>query len=309
LDRQLDRSQEFDTRKKVRRHARALYFEACTQARRHKRQFVRVFCLLLLRSQEQIAAVLPSRQSPSLSRFGSPARRKRAFCRAVLTRRSNTHGSAAADPVDVSSREIAGASVTLIDGDGKSRAVRTGPSGAFRFIGVAAGFYRLSGEKTGFRGNTTELTFPDDKPLTLVLLREPDAGGGPLATNGCAIANALPAIASARIGVVPGKQSPSVAGGDRLAAGRRPHTCKQLRQVCVDLAFTDAEPVGDLASGVSVSQQLKRRPLSRRDLKHQGTSHKVESNGSPSDRHCAGRIRWRVLGRAGGRPATTNVMT
>jgi hypothetical protein len=82
---------------------------------------------------------------------------------------------------DINSIEIAGASVTLIDGDGKSRAVTTGPSGGFRFFPVGAGYYRLNGEKSGFRANYTNLTIPGDKPLTLVLLREPD-GDGSLAT-------------------------------------------------------------------------------------------------------------------------------
>ena len=85
---------------------------------------------------------------------------------------------------DINSIAIPGASVTLIDGDGKSRAVITGPSGAFRFFPAAAGSYRLNGEKVGFRANYTNLNIPDDKPLTLVLLREADDGTRSTGTTG-----------------------------------------------------------------------------------------------------------------------------
>jgi hypothetical protein len=74
---------------------------------------------------------------------------------------------------NANSEELDDVLVTLIDEHGNERAAATRAVGAFRFFPVAVGHHRVTGTKPSFRANATYVAVPNDRPVTLVRLREP----------------------------------------------------------------------------------------------------------------------------------------
>ena len=74
---------------------------------------------------------------------------------------------------DTNSVSLSDGLVTLVDDQGNMRTAATRAVGAFRFFPVPAGHYRVAARKSGFRSNEKDLAVPYDRPVTLVLLREP----------------------------------------------------------------------------------------------------------------------------------------
>ena len=76
---------------------------------------------------------------------------------------------------DATNAAVTGATVTLmVDSELiEPTQITRGADGSFRFAPVASGHYQMRADKAGFRSARLEVDVPNNRPVTLVLLPEP----------------------------------------------------------------------------------------------------------------------------------------
>ena len=76
---------------------------------------------------------------------------------------------------DVLNESVKGVELTLVEERGQQTrtTITSGADGAFQFVPLLSGSYRLRASKPGYRSVERPISVPDAAPLTLVLLSEP----------------------------------------------------------------------------------------------------------------------------------------